>query len=297
MDWLKGMNQAVQYVEENLTGELRYGAMARMAGCSVYEFSRIFSFMAGVPVSEYVRRRRLSQAAFDLQNGREKIIDIAIKYGYDSPTAFSRAFKELHGVTPTQAREYGALLRTYPPISFLMTIRGVSAMKFRIEKREAFQIVGLSGREDPESLPAKDDSLTPLWREFMDRYNPRLYRGGGEESLYTAPLWQVAAYSFQPEGKNVIGAEYRGTRPEGMDLEDVPAATWAVFSIQSPTGYPHVPEAYTRILTEWFPASGYVRNEDVPNLESYPPGDASSDRYTWEIWMPVKERRQKREDS
>lgn len=289
MDWLQGMNQVVEYMEKNLAGRISYGVMARMVGCSAFEFSRIFSFMAGVPVSEYIRRRRLSQAVFDLREGREKVIDIAVKYGYDSPTAFARAFKELHGVTPTRARHMGVPLKTYPPISFQLTIRGVSAMEFRIEQMDSFQIVGLSGYEAPECEGG--ETLTPLWREFMDHYDPRLYNGGGADCLYSKPFCQVAAYSFKTEGekmKAVIGAQYKEICPDGMTVETVPAATWAVFSIQSPTGYPHVPEAYTRILTEWFPASRYVRDESIPNLEVYPAGDISSPDYTWEIWMPVK---------
>lgn len=161
-------------------------------------------------------------------------------------------------------------------------------MEFRIEKREAFQIVGLSGWEDPEC--GSDDALTPLWREFMDRCNPRLYNGGGGDSLYTGPFWQVAAYRFHTEGgrmRTIIGAQYRGVRPEGMAVEEVPAATWAVFPIASPTGYPHVPKAYTRILTEWLPQSGWRRDEAVPHLQSFPPGDAQSESYVWEIWIPV----------
>ena len=116
-------------------------------------------------MSEYIRRRRLTQAAFDLRQGKGKVIDIALKYGYDSPSAFARAFKELHGAAPSAARREGVLLKTYPPVSFLLTIRGEHAMEFRIEKREAFQIVGLSGWEDPEC--GSDDTLTPhggsLW--------------------------------------------------------------------------------------------------------------------------------------
>lgn len=287
MDWLQGMNRAAEYMEQNLAGQISYGTMARMVGCSVFEFSRIFSFVAGVPVSEYVRRRRLSQAALDLQQGRGKVIDMAVKYGYESPTAFARAFKELHGVTPTEARCAGVHVKVYPPISFLLTIRGVSAMEFRIERQDSFRIMGLSGFESPDC--ENGETLTPLWRRFMDEYNPRLYNGGGDGCLYSKPFCQVAAYSSEDEKlRAIIGAQYRGVCPEGMDLETVPAATWAVFTISGPTGYPHVPEAYTRILTEWFPASGYVREESVPNLEVYPAGDINSQGYTWEIWMPVK---------
>ena len=114
MDWLKGMNNVVDYIEENLTQPIQYKSLSRTIGCSVYEFSRIFSFMAGVSISEYIRRRRLSQAAFDIQSGSEKIVDIALKYCYESPTTFTRAFKELHGIAPLSARKMSVSLKIYP---------------------------------------------------------------------------------------------------------------------------------------------------------------------------------------
>ena len=291
MDWLKGMNQVVAYIEENLTQQIQYEALSRMVGCSVYEFSRIFSFMAGMSVSEYIRRRRLSQAVFDIQNGREKIIDIALKYCYESPASFTRAFKELHGTAPSNVRKMSIPLKTYPPITFLLTIKGVNAMNFRIEKKESFQILGLSGYETEECMAG--DTLSPLWREFMDNYNSRLWNGGGCGSYYTAPFWQIAAYDFQSENgkiKAVIGAEYKGKKPDDMVVKTIPAATWAVFSITGPTGIDYVPAAYTRIMTEWFPASSYKRDEAVPNLEVFPEGNAKSQNYIWEIWIPVKSR-------
>ncbi len=161
-------------------------------------------------------------------------------------------------------------------------------MEFRLEKRGSFQIVGLSGYERGEC--AEGDTLTPLWREFMDRCNERLWQGGGEGCLYAAPFWQVGAYAFgsSTEGtKAIIGAEYKGYRPEGMAVETIPAAVWAVFTITSPTGIDHVPAAYSQILTQWFPTSGYRRDEAVPNLEVFPAGNVEAADYRWEIWIPV----------
>ena len=109
----------------------------------------------------------------------------------------------------------------------------------------------------------------------MDNYNSRLWNGGGADNYYTAPFWQVGAYNFQSNGgqiKVIIGAEYRGKKPDGMSVETIPAATWAVFTITSPTGIDYVPAAYTRIVTEWFPASQYERDESVPSLEVFPNG-------------------------
>jgi len=241
--------------------------------------------MAGMSVSEYIRRRRLSQAVFDIQNSSDKIIDIALKYCYESPTTFTRAFKELHGATPSSVRKMGVSLKTYPPIAFVLTIKGVNEMNFRIEQRDSFQVMGLSGHESADCRPG--DTLPVLWREFMDSYNPRLLNNG--DSYYSAPFWQVAGYDFHSrDGKTkaIIGAQYKGRKLEGMAIETIPAATWAVFTFNSPTGIDYVPAAYTRIATEWFPSSQYQRDESVPNLEVFPGGEID-ENYQWEIWMPV----------
>lgn len=286
MDWLKGMNGVIEYIEKNLTQTIPYESLSRIVGCSVYEFSRIFSFMAGMSVSEYIRRRRLSQAVFDIQNGNEKIIDVALKYCYESPTTFTRAFKELHGTTPLSARKTGVSLKTYPPITFVLTIKGVNEMNFRIEKKDAFKIIGY----------ACADACGDDWNHFMKHYNGRLRDGDtgqwdGANSYYRAPFWQVGAYKFRTtENENgcIIGAELGDKAVlDGMNIETVPAATWAVFAITSKSGGKEAEEAFTRIFTEWLPSSQYVRNENVPTLEVYPGGDASSDEYKWEVWMPV----------
>ena len=284
MDWLTGMNNVIEHIEENLTEPIKYESLSRIVGCSVYEFSRIFSFMAGMSVSEYIRRRRLSQAVFDIQNGSEKIIDIALKYCYESPTTFTRAFKELHGTTPLSARKTSVTLKTYPVISFVLTIKGVNEMKFRIEKKESFQIMGLSGYVEEVS-----EGLPPLWEKYLNVYDPIMWNKG--DSFHSAPFWQVGACDFHStDGKTkaIIGAEYKGKKPSGIDItiETIPAATWAVFPINSVTGAKKYNEAYTRILTEWFPASQYKRNEDVQNLDVYPPGKMD-EFYVWEIWIPV----------
>ena len=287
MDWLQGMNSVIGYIEENLTQPIAYESLSRMVGCSVYEFSRIFSFMAGISISEYIRRRRLSQAVFDIQHSGEKIIDIALKYGYEWPATFTRAFKELHGATPSAARQTGVSLKTYPPITFVLTIKGVNEMDFRMEKRDSFQIIGY----------ACDDANGEAWKRFMESCNKRLWNGDAwdnPQSYYHAPFWQVGAYEFRTKGCEtgcIIGAEL-GNKPvlDGMDVEPVPAADWAVFTITSKTGGKEAGEAYTRILSEWLPASQYARNESAPTLEVYLPGDANSDKYQWEIWLPVKNR-------
>jgi AraC family transcriptional regulator len=143
MDWLERMNNAMDYIESNLADDISYDKIAQLACCSSYHFQRMFPFITGVTLSEYIRRRRLTLAAFELQTIDIKIIDVAIKYGYDSPEAFARAFKTLHGVMPTSARDIGVTLKAFPRMTFNISIKGDVEMKYRIEKRESFEVFGV----------------------------------------------------------------------------------------------------------------------------------------------------------
>ncbi|MGI6705797.1 MAG: helix-turn-helix transcriptional regulator [Clostridia bacterium] len=138
MEWLERVNGAIDYIEDNLAGHIDYKTAAQIACCSTYQFQRMFSFITDVSLSEYIRRRRLTLAAFELQHSNMKVVDVAFKYGYDSPEAFTRAFQNLHGVTPSSARDEGVKLKAYPRISFQMSIKGDVEMNYRIEKNNPF---------------------------------------------------------------------------------------------------------------------------------------------------------------
>ena len=161
MDWVKQLNIAIRYIEDHLTGTIEYDELAKMLCCSTYQFQRMFAFMNNVPLSEYIRRRKLSLAVADIQKG-ERVIDIALKYGYSSPTAFSRAFQCLHGITPSEARKKGTLLKTYPPISFKLTITGTEELTYRIEERSAFEVAGVSMLLD-KSLEKNFCTVPQFW--------------------------------------------------------------------------------------------------------------------------------------
>ncbi|MPW27218.1 helix-turn-helix domain-containing protein [Alkalibaculum sp. M08DMB] len=136
MDSLQKMNEALSYIEDNITDEIDYKEIARLALCTEYHFQRMFSFLAGVTLAEYVRHRRLTLAAFEINNSNVRIIDIAVKYGYSSADSFTRAFQNLHGITPTEARENGKSLKAYPRMIFQLTIIGGSEMNYRIEQKD-----------------------------------------------------------------------------------------------------------------------------------------------------------------
>ena len=142
MDTLERFNAALTYIEANLDNEIDSKELSKITLYSAYQFQKLFMVMSGIPLSEYIRNRRLDRAAFDLQNTDEKIADIACKYGYDSPTAFNRAFQKLHGIPPSKVRtEKGIQLKAYPPIQFQICIKGATVMKYRIVEQKASKFV------------------------------------------------------------------------------------------------------------------------------------------------------------
>lgn len=140
MDWLKNWNRALDYLEENLDKEIRLEELGRLAGCSAYHFQRMFSYLAGVPLKEYIRRRRMTRAAADLRTG-EKVLHVALRYGYDSPTAFNRAFQAVHGVAPSLAKQDGVKLKAFPRIRFKFVLKGDTEMEYQIVRRGNFALL------------------------------------------------------------------------------------------------------------------------------------------------------------
>ena len=278
MEWIDRLNQAVQYLEEHLTEEIHYEEVARIACCSTYHFQRMFAYMAGVPLSEYIRRRRMSLAAADLQEGG-RILDIALKYGYTSPTAFNRAFQNIHGIAPSLVKEGGIQLKAYSPLRFQIMIQGVTEMTYRIEKKEAFRIVGIS--QAMEQDIEKNFQMVPqLWQKAAsDGTIPKLV---GLMNAEPKGILGISACNENEEWRYWIGAA--STSPS-QDLEEftVPAFTWAVFEGEGPCPQA-IQELEKRIVTEWLPTSGY-EYDNGPDIEVYLEPDPQKAKF--EVWIPV----------
>ncbi len=165
MDSLKSMNRALTYIEENLTNDIDFKEAAKLAFCSEYHFKRMFSFLTGISLSEYIRRRRLTLAAFELKDRSAKVIDIAIKYGYHSPDSFARAFQHLHGIRPSEAKHNGHSLKAYPRMTFQLSIKGGNEMNYRIEEKEAFCIVGIKKRV-PIIFKGVNPDIASMWESL-----------------------------------------------------------------------------------------------------------------------------------
>ncbi|KAB1437822.1 AraC family transcriptional regulator [Candidatus Galacturonibacter soehngenii] len=279
MEWMERLNRAINYMEENMTDTIDFDMVAKIAGCSTYHFQRMFTYMAELPLSEYIRRRKMSLAAVDLQEEDNKVIDIGLKYGYDSPTAFNRAFKSIHGIAPSKVRESGVILKAYPPISFRITIKGDCEMNYRIEKKEAFRVVGISMPLEKEI--EKNFAVVPqMWQKAaVDGTIPRL-----ASFMEGVPmgLLGVSACNAEEEWKYYIAVASQKALDQELEEYMVPASTWAIFSGEGKNT--SIQELEKRIVTEWLPTSGYEYG-NAADIEVYLNADPENAKF--EVWIPI----------
>lgn len=284
MDWLDRMNSVMDYIEANLTEDISYDTVARLACCGSYHFQRMFPFITGITLSEYIRRRRLTAAAFELQTADTKVIDLAMKYGYDSPEAFSRAFKKQHGAAPASARGIGISLTAYPRMTFQISIKGETEMHYRIEEREEFTVFGvyteISNDQEtafvqvPQFFRKCDEDLVPdEINRLLGRFHDNLTISAVYDFTETSAKYMLC--NFLPAGV---------TPPEKFTTLTVPAATWAIFDAPDL----QIQNIRKRIWSEWFPVSEYETAEGA-QFEMYY-GLAQHDNGFGEVWVPVRKK-------
>lgn len=287
MDSLKNMNAAIQYIEDNLANNIDFKEVAKLAFCSEYHFKRMFSFLAGISLSEYVRCRRLTLAAFELKDSNVKVIDIAMKYGYNSPDSFSRAFQNLHGITPSEARNNGGSLKAYSRMTFQLSIKGGHEMNYRIEEKEAFRIVGIKKRV-PIIFSGVNQEIASMWKSLDSQAIDTLKALSNVE-----PTGLISASTNFSEGRmeekgeldHYIGVATTKDCPHQFQQLEVPASTWAVFESVGP--FPDtLQNVWGRIYSEWFPSSNYEQLEG-PEILWNENKDVTSPTFKSEIWIPV----------
>lgn len=278
MEWVERLNQSMSYIEEHLTDEIDYEHLAKIACCSTYHFQRMFTYMAGIPLSEYIRRRKMSLAAVDLQGGNEKIIEVAEKYGYRSPTAFNRAFQSIHGVTPSSVKGEGVSVKSFPPITFKIAVKGAEEMNYRIETKDAFRIIGVSAPLHKEI--EKNFGIVPqMWQNAAS--NGTIQKLAGMMDTQPMGLLGVSVYNDEEQWKYFIAVSSTKVSDEFQEYT-VPASTWAIFSGAGTNQ--SIQELEQRIVTEWLPTSGY-EYANAPDIEVYINPDPQNAQY--EVWIPV----------
>lgn len=279
--WAEGIQNALQYIEDNLTENLQIEDIAAKAYVSPFYFQRIFSVLCGFTVSEYIRNRRLSLAAQELSADNAKVIDIALKYGYDSHDSFTRAFTKFHGISPSSAKEKGAKLKAFAPVRIKLTLEGGTMMEYRILEKAAFTVMGKSRRFCSDT---SYEEIPKFWQEHMN---------SGENKVVCG----MYGICLDGDGKNfdyLIADNYLPWNeiPEGYVTRVIPAGTWAVFPCRGA-----LPKALqdvnTKIWSEWLPNCKEYKLAGNYNLEVYlsSPQENPDDYYS-EIWVPVVKNQQ-----
>lgn len=288
MDWITGISKAIDYIEEHITEPTDYARAAKEACSSPFNFQRVFALLCGYTLGDYVRMRRLTLAGEELLSTDAKVIDVALKYGYDSPESFSRAFTRFHGVSPSAVRK-GAAIRSFSRICVKLILTGGSIMEYRIEKKQAAKIIC---RRREFTKPGDDytnKEIPEFWNECgRDRSIQKLCGYIKDSAQFKGLLGVCFSTEMTDSGFPYgIGAEYDGeSDPQDFEIVEIPAYTYAVFTVRGrmPDAFR---ETYRKICTEFFPQSGYEYGNGV-EIEVYPSADVQNPDYTCEIWIAVK---------
>lgn len=282
MEFVCGIKNALDYIEANITEKLDYEQIARQAMLSSYHFQRVFGILCGYTLGEYIRSRRLTLAGEELSSQKIRVIDAALKYGYDSPDSFAKAFYKFHGITPSAAREPGAILHALPPLSIRISLEGGKIMKYRIEEKPQMILTGYKRRFEgvPGERAGQEEAL---FLRTKDEQNRLFALSGDMETQYTLiDRVDDGGYDF------AIGALMEaGT--DGFETFVIPAQTYAVFETER-SRYPtelHLP-LRKQIVSQWLPFSGYALAEgpEINVIHWYRDAGNKEQRYI-EIWLPI----------
>ena len=283
MRWMECIGEAINYIEENITQELTIESIAKKALISPFYFQKGFAMLCGFTVSEYIRCRRLALAGSELIATDEKLIDIAIKYGYDSPDSFTKSFTRFHGATPTAVRKNGAMIKSFAPLKIKFALEGGYSMDYKIVEKDAFTVIGMSRVFQYEN--AMED-VPKLWTEFLNAG-----KGNNICGMYGINIDEsMSGNKFE----YLIADNYNAAMdiPEGYVTKVIPKFTWAVFTCKGAMPQ-SMQDVNKKIFSEWLPnckdyeiAAGCCI-EMYNDPADYPKG-TQDENYLSEMWIPVK---------
>lgn len=287
MEWLTNLNNAIEYIENSLHEEISYDEAARIACCSTCYFQRIFTYVAGITLADYIRRRRMSQAAFELQRTEKRVVDVAFEYGYSSPTSFNRAFQSVHGITPAAAKSRGSQLNAYPPIKFSVEVTGGSAMSYHIEEKQEMRIVGIR-TSLVEDMEENHKNIPEFWKHTLRGAEfPQIC------GLSTAEPEGILGITVCDNPQNFfyyIAAASDSPVPDGMYEYEIPAATWVIFENDG-LYKESVQSVFQRFYKEWLLFSGY-EHAGLPDIEVYPISDGKTINGHSQVWIAIKKEKE-----
>lgn len=285
MEWFNRMKDALDLMERNMEGRLDIEEIAKAAYSSPFHFQRMFQMLTGMTVAEYMRKRKLTLAAQELALSSSKVIDVSLKYGYDSPESFAKAFRKVHGISPSEARSPGVSLKAFPRISFHLSLKGDKDMDYRIVEQEAFNVIGKTIRTTCQDNQQTRD-IPVLWGAcHQDGTVAKLASIGKDNNVLGITLdMQTGKDEFTYMVASQTEAD-AASLAEGLASATIPASTWVVFTSVGPAPSA-IQNTFCRIYQEWFPATGY-EHSGGPEMEVYLPGDVMAEDYRCEIWIPI----------
>ena len=299
MNWITGMQKAIDYIEANLTEEIDYEKVAAESFSSSYHFQRVFSILCGYTLGEYIRLRRLSLAGAELATGKDKVIDIALKYGYDSPDSFAKAFQKFHGITPSQARADGSTLKSFSRLSIKISLEGGSTMNYRIEEKDEIILTGYKRRfsgipgermEQEKEMYVKTRPLQYILQGLSGDVvkNFDIITNVDDEGYDFYIASQLNEYCRNNLNKDgVLGEEFA----KYYENVTIPKCTYAIFETER-CAYPTMTflDLRRKIASEWLPNSGYqLKNAPELVVTHWFEGEKRNQRYR-ELWIPIEKK-------
>lgn len=280
---------AFAIIETNLCTGFDIDEAARLARVTADSFIRFFSYMTGMTLTEYVRRRRLTLAAQNLQHSNDYIIDIAIKYGYDSAAAFSRAFAKQHGITPSAYRKNGGSIKVYPPASLHIMIKGEKEMDFRTIELPDIKVYGASKQYEGQGYKTPEELRHSMWADDCDDVPAELCEGSWNHLGSTS--YDGVWYGVWQDGKYMIARERADVKDTAFKMRIIPAGTYAAFKTECVgLAWEEFPKLFELISDSWIPASAYRQKcplaIEVPHL--WTDRSLRQKKRYYEVWIPVE---------
>ena len=285
MEWTECISKAISYIEDNITEELTIEDIADQAMISPFYFQKGFAMLCGFTVGEYIKKRRLTLAGSELVSTDWKIIDIALRYGYDSPDSFTKAFTRFHGATPTSVRKGETIIKAFAPLKIKLTLEGGYTMDYKIVKKEAFTVIGVSKVFKYEDAAS---AVPGLWTEF--------YQTGKNQLISSQYGMSIDEKMGSNEFEFMIADNYDPVReiPDGLTTRVIPGHTWAVFPCTGNSSQT-IPDVHGKIFREWLPGCQDYEIAAGYHIEMYnDPADYTNgtqdENYYCEIWVPVRQK-------